>query len=60
MLENSIPEKNLKNNSDNIFYKCHQNCKKCNDFYNAENDQMNCLECKNKFLFMYDINNCFP
>ena len=60
MLENSIPENYLKNNSDNIFYKCHQNYKKCNDFYNAENDNMNCIECKTNFYFMYDTNNCYP
>ena len=59
ILENLIPENYLKNNSDNIYYKCHPNCKKCNDFYNEENDDMNCEKCKTNFYFVYETNNCY-
>ena len=59
LLENLIPENYLKNNSDNIYYKCYPSCKKCGDFYNSQENDMNCIECATNFYFVYDTNNCY-
>ena len=58
ILENLIPENYFKKN-DNIYYKCYNNCKKCNNLFDAENNNMNCLECINDYYFVYDENNCY-
>ena len=60
ILETLIPENYFKNPSDNIFYKCYTSCKKCSDFYNSENDNMNCIECITNYYFVYETNNCYP
>ena len=59
ILESLIPENYYKNNMDNIYYKCYINCKKCNNFYNAEEDDMNCVECISEYYFVYGTNNCY-
>ena len=60
ILENLIPENYFKNPVDNIFYKCYINCKKCSDFYNSENNDMNCIECITNYYFVYNTDNCYP
>ena len=59
ILENLIPQNYLKNNTDEIYYKCHRNCKRCNDYYDANNNIMNCLECINDYYFVDGTNNCY-
>ena len=59
ILESLIPENYFKNPSDNIYYKCYPNCKKCNNFYNSENNNMNCIECKSNLYFVYETYNCY-
>ena len=59
ILENLIPQNYLKNNTDEIYYKCHRNCKRCNDYYDANNNNMNCLECINGYYFVDGTNNCY-
>ena len=45
------------NNEDGVYYKCHNNCLKC-DKGPKNDDNMNCLECKEGFIFD-DVNkNC--
>ena len=59
ILESLIPENYFKNNSDNIYYKCYTYCKKCNNDYIAETDNMNCVECIKDYYFVYGTNNCY-
>ena len=59
LLENSIPNNYYKNNSDNIYYKCHSNCANCSDGYNPETGNMNCINCKPGYYFILDTNNCY-
>ena len=59
ILESLIPQNYIKNNSDNVYYKCHKNCKKCIDFYDANTNNMNCLECINEHFFVHETNNCY-
>jgi len=59
ILENLIPQNYLKNNSDEIYYKFHRNCKRCNDYYDTNNNNMNCLECINDYYFVDGTNNCY-
>ena len=58
ILENLIPENYFKNN-DNIYYKYYKDCKRCNNFFIAENNNMNCLECISNYYFMNETNNCY-
>ena len=59
ILESLIPENYLKNDSDNIYYKCHSNCKTCNDYYNFAENDMHCTQCPNDFYYVYGTNNCY-
>ena len=59
LLESQIPVNYFKNDSDNIFYKCYTYCNKCTEYYNSENNDMNCLECINNYYFVYETNNCY-
>ena len=59
ILESLIPENYFKNNSDNIYYECYTYCKKCNGYYIAETDNMNCVECITDYYFVYGTNNCY-
>ena len=59
ILESLIPENYFKNNTDNIYYKCYKYCKKCNNYFIEENDNMNCIECINDYYFVYGTNNCY-
>ena len=59
ILESLIPENYFRNNSDNIYYKCYIYCKKCNNYYIAETDNMNCVECITDYYFVYGTNNCY-
>ena len=59
LLESIIPENYFKNISDNIYYKCYPNCQRCNEYYNKETDNMNCLECATNYFFLYETNNCY-
>ena len=44
------------NNEDGVYYKCHDNCLKCDK--GPIDKSMNCLECKQGFVFNNDNNNC--
>ena len=44
------------NKKNNIFSKCHENCKNCYDLNNDENKH-NCLSCKENYL-LYNNSNC--
>ena len=59
ILESLIPENYFKNNSDNIFYKCYSRCKKCDEYYDIERNDMHCTECITDFYFVYETNNCY-
>ena len=59
ILESLIPENYFKNESDNIYYLCHINCKKCNDTFNTETNNMNCDECIIDYYFLYGTKNCY-
>ena len=59
LLESQIPVNYFKNDADNIFYKCYTYCNKCTEYYNSENDNMNCIECINDYYFVYQTNNCY-
>ena len=55
----SIPENYYKNETDGIYYKCYDNCKKCNRKYDLNTQNMHCLECKDNYFFVFGENNCF-
>ena len=59
--ESLIPENYFKNNLDNIYYKCYINCKKCDGFYNNDNnnENMHCVECITDYYFVYGSKNCY-
>ena len=59
ILESLIPENYLKNDSDNIYYKCHSNCQKCDEYYDIAKDDMHCTQCPKDFYFLYGTNNCY-
>ena len=59
ILESLIPENYFKNNSDNIYYKCHSNCQKCDEYYDIAKDDMHCTQCPSDFYFLYGTNNCY-
>ena len=59
ILENLIPQNYYKNNTYEIYYKCYRNCNKCNEYYDANNNNMNCLECINGYHFVDGTNNCY-
>ena len=59
ILENLIPENYFKNNSDNIYYKCYSNCKKCDNYFNEIKNNMNCLECIQDYYFVNETKNCY-
>ena len=56
--ENLIPENYFKYN-DNIYYKCHSNCKRCDGFYDTNENNMNCLECIENYYFVNGTKNCY-
>ena len=47
------------NNSDNIYYHCHPNCKGCYGSYNSLTEDMYCLNCSDEYYFIYGENNCY-
>ena len=58
--EDLIPSNYYKNVTDNIYYKCYQNCKSCNGIYNLTIDNMHCLKCiDNYFSVEGKNNNCY-
>ena len=59
ILENLIQENYFKNANDNIYYRCYINCKKCSNFFDTENNNMNCDECIENYYFIYNTNNCY-
>ena len=59
ILGSLIPENYLKNNSDNIYYKCHSNCQKCNGYYDLAENDMHCTQCLKDFYFVNGMNNCY-
>ena len=59
ILESLIPENYYKNESDNIYYHCYLDCNKCNNSYDIENNNMNCIECIADYYFLYETNNCY-
>ena len=59
ILENLIPENYFKNTNDNIYYRCYINCKKCNNFFDDEYNNMNCNECIENYYFVYNTKNCY-
>ena len=58
---NLIPNNYYLNIIDNIYYKCHPNCKSCNGSYNNITNDMNCNLCVNNSFFLDgdDKNNCY-
>ena len=44
------------NNEDGVYYECHDNCLKCDK--GPIDNNMNCLECKQGFVFDNSKNNC--
>ena len=59
ILENLIPENFYKNMDDNIYYHCYIYCRKCSDYYDAENNNMNCDECIENYYFLHETKNCY-
>jgi len=53
-----IPTNYYFNTSDDIYYKCHENCYNCTNGYISGN--MNCITCKNNYYFTFGNNksNC--
>ena len=49
---NLIPNNYYLNIIDNIYYKCHPNCKSCNGSYNNITNDMNCNLCVNNSFFL--------
>ena len=58
-LESLIPNNYYKNETDNIYYKCHSNCYNCTEKYNFELDDMHCLTCIPNYYFLDETNNCY-
>jgi len=56
-LENLIPENYYKSN--NIYYHCYINCKKCDNSFDSINNEMNCISCIENYYFIYGTNNCY-
>ena len=59
ILESLIPENYYKNETDNIYYLCYINCKRCNEYFDTNTNNMNCLECIDDYYFLYETNNCY-
>ena len=59
--KDSIPNNYYKNESDNIYYKCHENCQSCDGLYNITTNDMHCTYCVNDSYFIYNDNhnNCY-
>ena len=56
ILESLIPHNYYKNETDNIYYKCHQNCYNCTG--HPESTNMNCLSCTENYYKFTD--GCYP
>ena len=56
-LENLIPENYYKSN--NIYYHCYINCKKCDNSFDSINNEMNCISCIENYYFVFGTNNCY-
>lgn len=59
ILESLIQENYFKNTNDNIYYHCYINCKKCNNFFDDETNNMNCDDCIENYYFIYNTKNCY-
>ena len=59
ILKNLIPINYYKNQTNNIYYKCHENCYNCTNGYISDN--MNCITCKHNYYFIFGDNksNCY-
>ena len=57
ILENTIPENYYKSN--NIYYHCYINCKRCYSFFDTINNEMNCIACIENYYFVYGTSNCY-
>ena len=57
ILESLIPENYYKSN--NIYYHCYINCKKCDNSFDSINNEMNCISCIENYYFVYGTNNCY-
>ena len=61
ILESLIPENYYKNNDDNIYYKCYQNCLQCKrslDF-KANINNMGCKTCIENYYLVNGTSNCY-
>ena len=56
-----IPSNYYLNETDNIYYKCHQNCQTCNGTYDNIANDMHCILCVNNTFLLYGDNksNCY-
>ena len=61
LLESLIQPNYYKNESDNIYYKCHQNCYNCTNRYYKTLKNMNCISCINGYYFIFEEEekNCY-
>ena len=59
ILESLIEPNYYKNTSDNIYYKCHENCYNCTMGFNPLTNNMNCFSCKNGFYKLNGTDNCY-
>ena len=61
LLESLIQPNYYKNESDNIYYKCYQNCYNCTNKYDEHSKNMNCISCINGYYFIYEEEekNCY-
>ena len=59
ILESLIKPNYYKNTSDNIYYKCHENCHNCTTGFNSLNGDMNCILCKDDYYKLNGTNNCY-
>ena len=59
ILESLIPKNYYKNEINNIYYKCYENCFNCTEKYNKELNDMHCDICVDNYYFIHGTNNCY-
>ena len=52
MIKELIPQNFYLNPTDNIYYRCHQNCKSCEGPYIPDSESMICINCIDNILFL--------
>ena len=57
--ESLIEHNYYKNESDNVYYKCHQNCYNCTTGFDYLMNNMNCILCNDGFYKLNGTNNCY-